>query len=399
MSDNNVKVLDQHIGTLLDAVDHNKVSERQWLEARYEHGLGWVHLPEGRGGLGLPPNLQKHLERRLAETGAPNDPGARFFGIVMAGPTIAMHGSDEVVERLLRDTYTGAQVWCQLFSEPGAGSDLAGLSTKAVRDGDEWVITGQKVWNTLAHIADRAMLVARTDPDSPKHKGITYFALDMHAPGVEVRPLRQITGEAEFNEVYMTEVRVPDADRIGDVGEGWRVAMTTLMNERVGIAALGGGGDRAAPKPGTGPIARCLDLYRERGGSSAARERLMQLYNRSEALRLTGIRAGQMAKAGTPGPEGSVAKLMMAELNKKIFELALELMGPDGLVGYRYEMGRELAQGFDGPPRKMFLRTRANSIEGGTSEIMRNILGERVLGLPGEPRVDKDMPWSAVPRS
>ena len=176
----------------------------------------------------------------------------------MAGPTIVTHGSDELRDRLLRRMFTGEDAWCQLFSEPGAGSDLAGLATRAVRDGDEWIVNGQKVWNTLAHIADRGMLVARTDPDAPKHKGLTYFALDMHAPGVEVRPLRQITGEAEFNEVYLTDVRVPDADRIGDVGDGWRVAMTTLMNERT---TIGGGG--GAPPRGSGAIAEAVRIWQE----------------------------------------------------------------------------------------------------------------------------------------
>jgi alkylation response protein AidB-like acyl-CoA dehydrogenase len=260
------------------------------------------------------------------------------------------------------------------------------------------VISGQKVWNTLAHIADRGMLVARTDPEAPKHKGLTYFALDMHAPGVEVRPLRQITGEAEFNEVYMTEVRVPDADRIGDVGEGWRVSMTTLMNERTSIG--GGGGE---PPKGSGAIAEAVRIWTDEVADKhpATRDRLMKLWIEAEALRLTNIRAGQNRTAGNPGPEGSIAKLKFAEVNMAIYELCVDLLGADALVGYDYEMRRAEHLGLTGPPgssRKMFLRARANSIEGGTSEIQRNILGERVLGLPGEPRVDKDIPWSKVPR-
>jgi alkylation response protein AidB-like acyl-CoA dehydrogenase len=243
------------------------------------------------------------------------------------------------------------------------------------------------------------MLVTRTDPDVPKHKGLTYFALDMHAPGVEVRPLIQITGEAEFNEVYITEVRVPDSDRIGDVGEGWRVAMTTLMNERT---TIGGGG--GAPERGSGAIAEAVRIWRDRGPEGrhpSDLDRLMKLWCTSEALRLTNMRAGQNRKAGNPGPEGSIAKLMFAELNKDIYDLCVDLLGPEGTVGYTYEMKRAEALGLTGPSgsaRKMFLRSRANSIEGGTSEIQRNIMGERVLGLPGDVRVDKELPWSKVPR-
>jgi alkylation response protein AidB-like acyl-CoA dehydrogenase len=270
-----------------------------------------------------------------------------------------------------------------------------------VRDGDEWVINGQKVWNTGAHLADRGMLVTRTDPNVPKHKGMTYFGLDMHAPGVEVRPLRQITGEAEFNEVYLTDVRVPDADRIGDVGEGWRVAMTTLSNERTTIGGGGGG----APRPGSGSIAEAVRIWKEEPGaqrSAVNLDRLMRLWCTSEALRMTNIRAAQNRKAGNPGPEGSIAKLAFAENNMDIYEFCIDLLGAAALVDYDFTMRRSEMLGLLGPPgssRKMFLRSRANSIEGGTSEIQRNIIGERVLGLPGEPRVDKQVPWVDVPRS
>ena len=243
------------------------------------------------------------------------------------------------------------------------------------------------------------MLVARTDPEAPKHKGLTYFALDMHAPGVEVRPLRQMTGEAEFNEVYLTEVRVPDADRIGDVGEGWRVAMTTLSNERT---TIGGGG--GAPPRGSGSIAEAVRIFQGDGARRTAveRDRLMQLWVEMEVLRLTNMRASQNRKAGNPGPEGSIAKLMFAEVNKQVFELCVDLLGADAMAGYDYTMRRSEVLGLVGPPgtsRKFFLRSRANSIEGGTSEIQRNILGERILGLPGDVRVDKELPWAQVPRS
>ena len=274
------------------------------------------------------------------------------------------------------------------------------MGTRAERDGDEWVVNGQKVWNTLAHVADYGMLVTRSNPELPKHKGLTYFALDMHAPGVEVRPLRQITGEAEFNEVYLTDVRVPDAARIGDVGEGWRVSLTTLMNERTAI-----GGAVSGSSAEQGPLGALLDAYRNMDPAvrtRAHRDEVMQLWVRGEALRLTNTRAAQNARAGNPGPEGSVSKLMLAELNKELTSKVLDLEGPAAMVDYEYGFRRPTEVSVDtkgANPHHGFLRARANSIEGGTSEIMRNILGEQVLGLPGEPRVDKEIPWRDVPRN
>ncbi|HET9076646.1 MAG TPA: acyl-CoA dehydrogenase family protein [Acidimicrobiales bacterium] len=391
-------LIDERIDQLLEKVDPKTASIEEFRGAQYDMGLAWVHFPEGRGGLGLPPGLQARIDGRLRGAGAKAPDSRHFFGLTMAGPTVVTNGSEAIKDRLLRRMFTGEDSWCQLFSEPGAGSDLASLACRAVRDGDEWVISGQKVWNTMAHVADRGMLVTRTDPDVPKHKGLTYFALDMHAAGVEVRPLMQITGEAEFNEVYLTEVRVPDADRVGDVGEGWRVAMTTLMNERTTI-----GGGSGAPERGSGAIAEAVRIWREEAADRdpAHLDRLMQLWCEAEALRLTNMRARQNRRAGNPGPEGSIAKLMFAEVNKRVYELCVDLLGPAGMVGYTYEMRRAEALGLTGPAgssRKMFLRSRANSIEGGTSEIQRNIMGERVLGLPGDVRVDKDLPWSQVPR-
>jgi alkylation response protein AidB-like acyl-CoA dehydrogenase len=392
-------LVDERIAQLLDELDPTTTDQVELRSRQYDLGIAWVHFPEGYGGLNVPPVHQRKVEVALAKAGAPPIGSRHFFGLTMAGPTVVTAGDDAIKQRLLKRMFTGEDAWCQLFSEPGAGSDLAGLACRAVRDGDEWVISGQKVWNTLAHIADRGMLVARTDPEAPKHKGLTYFALDMHAPGVEVRPLRQITGEAEFNEVYITEVRVPDADRIGDVGEGWRVAMTTLMNERT---TIGGGG--GLPSRGSGAISEAVRIWQEEVGvrDPVRRDRLMQLWIDAEVLRLTNIRAGQNRKAGNPGPEGSIAKLQFAETNVRIYEFCIDLLGADALAGYDYEMRRAESLGLVGPPgssRKMFLRSRANSIEGGTSEIQRNILGERVLGLPGEPRTDKELPWSQVPRN
>jgi alkylation response protein AidB-like acyl-CoA dehydrogenase len=367
---------------------------RAFLGHQFDRGLAWVQFPEGYGGMGAGPKLQKLVDERLRAAGAPFTAFRNPIGLGMAAPTIVAHGSDDQKRRYLRPLFTSEEIWCQLFSEPGAGSDVAALATRAVRDGDEWVVSGQKVWTTLAHTSRRALLIARTDPDAPKHRGMTYFVLDMHAPGVEVRPLRQITGEAEFNEVYLTDVRIPDAERLGGLGEGWHVALTTLMNERVSIGG-------AISARGAGPIAEAVRLWERRAHDDAVlRDELARLWVEAEVNRLTNIRASQLRTRGTPGPEGSIAKLAFAELNQRIFEFCVNLLGPAGMLYGSYEMTRPeeaLLSGRD--VHKLFLRSRANSIEGGTSEVMRNILGERVLGLPGEPRVDKDVPWSDVPRS
>ena len=313
----------------------------------------------------------------------------------MCAPTVVEWGSEAQKQRYLRPLFTGEEIWCQLFSEPGAGSDFAGLSARGVRDGDEWVVNGQKVWTTLAHVSKWGLLVVRTDPEAVKHAGLTAFVVDMEAPGVEVRPLRQMTGEAEFNEVYFTDARIPAAELLGGPGDGWRVSLTTLMNERVSI------GGAIAPK-GSGPIAAAVSLWKalppERRGA-VARDELMKLWIRSEVGRLTNIRASQNRKIGVPGPEGSTGKLAYAEVNKDVYEFCVDLMGAGGMLYGSYEMVRpETAMGAD-TLQKAFLRSRANSIEGGTSEVMRNILGERVLGLPGDVRVDRDVPWSQVPRN
>jgi alkylation response protein AidB-like acyl-CoA dehydrogenase len=378
--------------------DHDPASTSavEFLGARFDAGLAWVYFPEGLGGLGVSPDLQGLVERELRAVGAPNEYDRNVIGYGMAAPTLLTHGTEEQRARYLRPLFTCEEVWCQLFSEPGAGSDVAGLATRAVRDGDEWAVNGQKVWTTLAHTARWGLLVARTDPEVPKHRGLTYFIVDMHAPGVEVRPLRQITGEAEFNEVFFTDVHIPDNQRLDAVGAGWRVATTTLMNERV---AIGGG----VPPRNSGPIHEAMRIWKDKADKTEAqRDRLMSLWVEAEVARLTNMRARTLRRAGTPGPEGSVAKLVGAELNQHVFELYIDLLGMVGtLFPTHYEMRRPERATFSGGAdvRQTFLRSRANSIEGGTSEIMRNILGERVLGLPGEPRVDKDMAWSEVPRS
>jgi len=388
------------IDALLVDNDPKQMSYEDFRGAQFDHGLAWVYFDEGDGGLDASPVLQSQVEARLREAGASPMKPAMFF-MHLAGPTIHTHGSAESKSRFLRPMFTGEERWCQLFSEPGAGSDFAGLGTRAVRDGDSWIVNGQKVWNTLAHLGDRGMLVTRTDPEMPKHRGMTYFAVDMKSPGVDVQPLRQITGEAEFNEVFLTDVEIPEADRIGDIGDGWRVSLTTLMNERNAIGSGSGGGP---PKPGSGPVSILTKMWRETPEglrSSVTRDRMMQLYVRSETQRLTNIRAGQNRRKGNPGPEMSVAKLAFAELNQDLLTAAVDMMGMAGQVDCDYTFRRPEDLSVDGSEHGVqhgFLRVRANSIEGGTSEIMRNILGEQVLGLPGEPRVDKDIPWIEVPR-
>jgi len=388
------------IDALLVDNDPKQMSYEDFRGAQFDHGLAWVYFDEGDGGLDVSPVLQRQVEARLREAGASPMKPAMFF-MHLAGPTIHTHGSAESKSRFLRPMFTGEELWCQLFSEPGAGSDFAGLGTRAVRDGDSWIVNGQKVWNTLAHLGDRGMLVTRTDPEMPKHRGMTYFAVDMKSPGVDVQPLRQITGEAEFNEVFLTDVEIPEADRIGDIGDGWRVSLTTLMNERNAIGSGSGGGP---PKPGSGPVSILTKMWRETPEglrSSVTRDRMMQLYVRSEAQRLTNIRAGQNRRKGNPGPEMSIAKLAFAELNQDLLTAAVDMMGMAGQVDCDYTFRRPEDLSVDGSEHGVqhgFLRVRANSIEGGTSEIMRNILGEQVLGLPGEPRVDKDIPWIEVPR-
>ncbi len=380
---------------LLRLHDPADVAPNVFLEAQYDAGLAWVHFPEGYGGLGLSPRLQRTVAERLAKAHAPLPYARNPIGYGMGAPTLVTHGSDEQRRRYLRPLFAGEEIWCQLFSEPGAGSDVASLATSAVRDGDEWVVNGQKVWTTLAHLARWGMLIARTDPDAPKHKGMTYFVIDMHAPGVDVRPLRQMTGEAEFNEVFMSDVRIPDAERLGDIGEGWRVSLTTLMNERVSI------GGTVPPREG-GVIRMALQAWRDGARERAdavQRDEMTRLWIAAEVLRLTNIRASQLRSKGTPGPEGSVGKILSAEHNKAVTAFVLDLMGAEGMLYTSYQMVRPKATMSWDCPQKAFLRMRANSIEGGTTEVMKNILGERVLGLPGDVRTDKDLPWREVPRS
>ncbi|MFJ7217659.1 acyl-CoA dehydrogenase family protein [Amycolatopsis sp. NPDC098790] len=379
----------------LAAHDPASTDRMDFLRARFDAGLAWIHFPAGLGGQDAPRALQSAVDGVFTEAGAPdNNPRRIGIGLGMAAPTILAFGTPEQRERYLRPLWTGEEVWCQLFSEPGAGSDLAALGTRAVRDGDDWIVTGQKVWTSGAHESQWAILVTRTDPDVPKHQGMTYFLCDMTAPGVEVRPLRQITGEAEFNEVFLTDVRIPDTQRLGAVGEGWKVAQTTLMNERVAI------GGHVQPREG-GLIGIVAKTWRERPElrTPELRDRLVQRWVEAETLRLAGTRLRQQLTAGAPGPEGSAMKVAFSELNQALTGLEVELLGEEGLAYDDWTFRRPAIVDFTGREAGYrYLRAKGNSIEGGTSEVLRNIIAERVLGLPSEPRVDKDVAWKDLPR-
>ncbi len=397
MSESTVDAEDlrRRVADFLAGHDPGSTDRLEFLRARFDAGLAWVNFPEGLGGLGAPRELQSVVEAEFAAAGAPdNNPRRNGIGLGMAAPTILAFGTEEQKKRFLRPLWTGEEVWCQLFSEPGAGSDLAALGTRAVPDGDGWVVNGQKVWTSTAHTADWAILVTRTDPDVPKHRGMTYFLCDMSRPGVEVRPLRQITGEAEFNEVFLSDVRIPDAHRLGEIGEGWKVATFTLNNERVAI------GGNAMPREG-GMLGKVLATWREHPElrTPELRERLLRLWAEQEAFRLAGVRLRQQLAVGSPGPEGSGMKLAFARLSQALSGLELELLGEQGLRYDDWTLRRPETVEFLGREAGYrYLRAKGNSIEGGTSEILRNVISERVLGLPAEPRVDKDIAWKDLPR-
>ena len=351
---------------------------------QYDLGLAWVQFPEGSGGLGLNPKYQLMITEKLRNEGiSQQNRIANILGVGMGAPTIMEYGTPEQIQKYLKPMFTAEEIWCQLFSEPGSGSDLASLSTRAVDDGDGYIVNGQKVWTTLGHLAKWGLLVTRTDPEAPKHRGLTFFIVDMESEGVEVRPLRQITGEAEFNEVYFTDTKIPKENILGGLGEGWRVSLATLMNERVAI----GGNVR---ERGSGAPGHLVQLWKDNElDDPVQKDKLIELWIQQEAVRLTNIRASEMREKGTPGPEGSTSKLYEAEINKASYEFGMELLGNEGLL---FPRGYALTQpelNFDNDTfgftdtQSLFLRSRANSIEGGTSEIMRNIIAERVLGLPG----------------
>ena len=375
-------------------------SMHEFWSKQYDLGLAWVHFPVGTGGLDVNPKFQLMINEALRKEGISiNNRIANILGIGMGAPTISEYGTDDQKNKYLRPMFAAEEIWCQMFSEPGSGSDLASLSTKAVDDGDGYIVNGQKVWTTLGHLAKWGLLVARTDPNVPKHRGLTFFIVDMESEGVEVRPLRQITGEAEFNEVYFTDVKIPKENVLGEVGDGWRVSLAILMNERVAIG--GNVRERGAGAPG-----HLVQLWKDKElDDPVIKDQLMELWIQQEAVRLTNLRATQLREKGTPGPEGSTSKLHEAEINKASYEFGMDMLGNDGLL---FPRGYALSQpelNFDNDSfgftdtQSLFLRARANSIEGGTSEIMRNIIAERVLGLPSEPSLDKEKAWKDIPRS
>jgi alkylation response protein AidB-like acyl-CoA dehydrogenase len=336
---------------------------RAWQRKLHEAGWAGVSWPREYGGRGATLVEQAIYNEEMVRAQAPS--AANVLGLAMGGPTVIAHGTEEQKRRYLEPILSANEIWCQGFSEPGSGSDLASVKTRGVRDGDGWVVTGQKVWTTLAQHAKWCMLVARTDPDAPRHQGLTYFLMDMEQDAVQVRPLRQITGESEFNELFIEEARIPDENIIGGEGNGWAVAITTLMHERATLAF----GLQIAVKLA---LRELMDEVREARASRdpIVRDRLAQLYIESEVLRLNAYRGlSAIMRDGVPGPEGSLGKWQWAEVNQALTELAMDLRGPRAVL-------------YDDTWSFRFLRARANSIEGGTTEILKNIVAERVLGLP-----------------
>jgi alkylation response protein AidB-like acyl-CoA dehydrogenase len=343
------------------------------------HAAGWAGIswPKEYGGRGATMIEQAIFVGEAAAQEAPSP--ANVLGLAMGGPVVIAHGTDAQKQRYLEPILTGEEIWCQGFSEPESGSDLASLKTRAVKDGDEWVVSGQKVWTTFAQYAKWCMLVARTDPDAPKHQGLTYFLMDMEQDGVEAKPLVQITGEGEFNEVFINEARIPEENIVGNVGDGWGVAITTLMNERAGLAF----GAIAQIQNSLGRLAKLAREVRVEGGGTAAedvyyRQRIAQLFIEAETMRLNAYRGlTKTMQSGVPGPEGSLGKWQWADINQGLNELALEIEGAYAALGRGSEHALD-----GGAWQYGFLRSRANSIEGGTTDILKNIIAERVLGLP-----------------
>ncbi|MEV4072894.1 acyl-CoA dehydrogenase family protein [Nonomuraea fuscirosea] len=347
---------------------------KDFMAKLYDAGYSGITWPERWGGQGL----TQAEERAFAEAARDYTLPTYVFmiGLGMTGPTLVDRGTDAQRERFVRPLLRGEEIWCQLFSEPGAGSDVASLQTRAERDGDHWIVNGQKVWTSVAHHADWGLLLARTDVDVPKHKGLTMFVVDMHHPGVTVRPLKDMSGRANFNEIFFDNVPVPDEHRVGEVNDGWSVAVTTLLHERLSISAgVGMGGQKDNPAS-VEALRRVVDT-----DDPLVRDELVELHIRTRALALFNQRLAQETRAGIfPGARGSAAKLLLAELTQFEADLATRLVGPEAMLA-----GHPLARAISTAP--------GMALGGGTNEIMRNIVGDRVLGLPPEPRVDKTVPF------
>ncbi|MGW0808082.1 acyl-CoA dehydrogenase family protein [Nonomuraea sp. NPDC002799] len=350
------------------------VRAKEFMAKLYDAGYSGITWPKQWGGQGL----TQAEEREFAAAARDHSLPTYVFsiGLGMTGPTLVDRGTDEQRERFVRPLLRGEEIWCQLFSEPGAGSDVASLQTKAERDGDHWIVNGQKVWTSVAHHADWGLLLTRTDVDVPKHKGLTMFVVDMRHPGVTVRPLRDMSGRANFNEIFFDNVPIPDEHRVGEVNDGWGVAVTTLLHERLSISAgVGMGGQRDNPTS-IEALRKVVDT-----GDPLVRDQLVELHIRTRALALFNQRLAQETKAGIfPGARGSAAKLLLAELTLFQADLATQLVGPEAALA-----DHPLAQSISLAP--------GMALGGGTNEIMRNIVGDRVLGLPPEPRVDKTVPF------
>jgi alkylation response protein AidB-like acyl-CoA dehydrogenase len=361
---------------------------KAWQKKKYEGGWACLHWPKEYGGRGASP-----IERVIwgQEEGVYSQLSGVFtIGHGMCGPTVMAWAKEDLKQELLPRLASGEDIWCQLFSEPAGGSDLAGLRTRAVREGDEWVINGQKIWTSGAQYSDWGLLITRTDPEKPKHKGLTMFILRMDTPGIEIRPIKQVNGQSGFNEVYFTDVRVPDSQRLGEVGQGWMVSLTTLMNERLSIGS--------GMPTGFGELFDfCMNMQLEDGAAvddRMVRSKLATFAVRASGLRYTGMRAiSALSKGETPGPENSIGKLVAGATMQELAMFALDLQGQMGVLTSPDEAADRARF------QAMLLRSPATRVEGGTDEILRNIIAERVLGLPGDIRVDKDVPFNAIPTS
>ena len=374
------------------AAGHVQEVCKEWQRTKYDAGWACLNWPKDYGGQGLSP-IKSVIWSQEESKVAPPSAAMLVVGLGMTGPMLMVHGTEEQKARHLPPMARADIIWCQLFSEPAGGSDLAALRTRAVKDGDEWVVNGQKIWSSGAHQSDWAILVTRTDPTVPKHKGLTFFIVDMKTPGIEPRPIKQISGAAHFNEVYLTDVRIPDSNRISEVGNGWNVAMTLLMNERLAVGASGGAAGGGVSWDGLFELARSLeDDDGPLINNQAVREKLADWYVREAGVRNVNARTlSALSRGDTPGPESSIAKLIQGPQKQNMASYGMDLADMAGGIA-----DPNLAVQHAAYPWTL-LGAPAGRIAGGTDEIMRNIIAERVLGMPGDIRVDKDLPFNQIP--